>query len=139
MLRQLFAFGFALLVWNATADIRTAKLPIDDILALEIEELELEFELFSDAYIIKDVVEIESLELYEPDEELEFNFDTEARLPEDFNPREGMEDLDWSTIELYEIEEEEDFGFETKNYLPEGFDPYKKVSCDSHLMLSSRL
>lgn len=139
MLRQLFAFGFAFVAWNATADIRPADLPLDDILALEIEVMELEMELFKDAYTIEKVVSIESIDLYELEEELEIGFDTSAHLPENFNPEEGMEDLDWSTIELYEIEEEDNFDFNTKNYLPKGFNPYKGMSCESQIMLSSRL
>ena len=80
---------------------------------------------------------IESIDLYEPEEEFEIGFDTTKYLPEDFNARTGMDDIDWSTIELYEIEEEDDF--DPKKYLPEGFNPYEGMDCPSTIMLSSRL
>ena len=137
MLRQLFAFGFVLLAWNAAAGIGPNDEPLDEILALEIERLELEFELFGDAYQRDEIVSIESIDLYEPEEELEIGFDTTKYLPEDFNARAGMDDIDWSTIELYEIEEEDDF--DPKKYLPEGFNPYEGMDCHSTIMLSSRL
>ena len=137
MLRQLFIFGFVLLAWNAAAEIGPDDEPFDEILALEIERLELEFDLFGDAYQRHEIVSIESLELYEPEEELEIGFDTAQYLPENFNPRAGMSDIDWSTIQLYEVEEEDDF--DPKKYLPEGFNPYKGMNCDTTIMLSSRL
>ena len=141
MLRQLFAFGFALVAWNATAEIGPNDIPLDDILALEIEQMELELDLFEDAYICEEVVSIESIDLYEPEEELEIGFDTTEYLPEGFDAREGMDDIDWSAIELFEIEEEDDFDFNTKDYLPVGFNPYKGMDCTAHapIMLSSRL
>ena len=139
MFRQLFAFGFALVAWNATADIRPNDLPLDDILALEIEVMELELDLFGDAYICEEEVSIDSIALYEVEEEVDLGFDTSEYLPENFDPREGMDDIDWSTIDLYEVEEEDDFDFNTKDFLPEGFDPYKGMNCQSEIMLSSRL
>ena len=141
MLRQLFAFGFAFVAWNATAEIGPNEIPLDEILALEIEEMELELDLFGDAYICEEVISIESIDLYEPEEELEIGFDTSAYLPEGFDPKEGMNDIDWSTIDLYEIEEEDDFDFNTKDYLPVGFNPYKGMDCNSPatILLSSRL
>ena len=137
MLRQLFAFGFALIAWNATAEIGPTEEPLEEILALEIERLELEIDLFGDAYHCDEIVSIESIELYEPEEELELGFDTSLYLPADFNARAGMDDIDWSAIELFEIEEEDDF--DPKDHLPEGFNPYEGLPCDTTIMLSSRL
>ncbi|MBT8257659.1 MAG: hypothetical protein KJO49_04245 [Bacteroidia bacterium] len=141
MLRQLIAFGFVLVAWNATADTTPKDIPLDDILALEIEQMELELDLFGDAYYTEEAISIESIELYQLEEEVEIGFDTADYLPDGFNPKEGMNDIDWTTIELYEVEEEDDFDFNTKDYLPVGFNPYKGMDCNTHgiIMLSSRL
>ena len=43
----------------------------------------------------------------------------------DFNPLNGMYDLDWTKIELIEIEEEVEINFNTSLFLPHNFDPCK--------------
>ncbi|NNK73697.1 MAG: hypothetical protein HKO94_10950, partial [Flavobacteriaceae bacterium] len=61
MLRQLFIFGFVLLAWNAAAEIEPNDETLEQIIALEIERLELEFELFGDAYQRDEIISIESI------------------------------------------------------------------------------
>ena len=128
MLRQLFVFIFALLAFNATADIYPDEFPIDDFIALEIEKAELEQELFGTPTNGEDIISIASIEVLELDEELDLGFETAAYLPEDFNVKADINDIDWNTIVLYEIEEELDLGFDTAKYLPEGFDPNKGIN-----------
>ena len=136
MLRQLFVFVFALSALNASANTANLVDPFDEIIALEIEIAELELELFGSAANGVDIVEIEDIVLYEVEEEIELDFDTTEYLPEDFNARKGMHDIDWSTIELYELEEELDLGFDTSKYLPKNFNPYRGMDCESYATLT---
>ncbi|MBT8254123.1 MAG: hypothetical protein HKN00_00155 [Flavobacteriaceae bacterium] len=139
MLRQLFAFGFAIVAWNATAETVSIENPFEAIIALEIEKMELEFELFGEPTDHDAIFPIQSIVVYDLEEELELDFDTTDYLPEDFDAKAGMETIDWSEINLYELEEEIDLGFNTKDYLPKGFNPYEGMSSQSPIMLSSRL
>lgn len=134
MLRQ-FTFLFALFALNANANAETNSDPLNEYLTLEIEKLELEDELFG-FETNNDVVTIESLDIYEIPEEIELDFNTAEYVPEDFNAKEGMEDIDWSTITLYEIEEEIDLGFDTKDYLPVNFNPYRGMTLDNIKVIS---
>jgi len=134
MLRQ-FTFIFALFALNANANTETKNDPFTDYLTLEIEKLELEHELFG-FQSNREVVSIESLDIYEIQEEIVLDFDTAEYLPEGFNAREGMEDIDWDTITLYEVEEELDLGFDTKDYLPKDFNPYHGMTLENLKIIS---
>ena len=76
-------------------------------------------------------VEINSIEIFEVEEDINLGFDTKNYLPQNFVARKGMFDLDWNTIELFEIEEEVTLGFDTKSYLPKNFNAYKGMSCNN--------
>ena len=104
------------------------KEPNSDYLSLEIEKFELEQELFGET-VNNEVVDITSIELYELEETVVLNFDTQTYLPENFDARQGMHDLDWNTIPLIEVEEEVELGFNTKDYLPENFNAQKGMLC----------
>ncbi|MBT8258681.1 MAG: hypothetical protein KJO49_09435 [Bacteroidia bacterium] len=131
MLRQLFVFVFALFALNATADTYPEVDTLEDYITLEIEKIELEQELFGTLSKDENIASIASIEVYEIEEEVELNFNTADYLPEDFNARKGMGDINWDTIELYEVEEEIDLGFDTKDYLPKNFNPYRGMDCDT--------
>ena len=136
MLRQLFVFVLALVAVNATANTNPEVDTLDEFLALEIEKLELEQELFGTPTNGEDIISIASVEVYELEEEVTIGFDTTEYLPEDFNARAGMGDIDWNTIELYELEEEIDLGFNTKDYLPKNFNPYRGMDCEASIVIS---
>ncbi len=70
-------------------------------------------------------VKIKDINVYELEEEVTIEFDTQQYLPMGFNPLKGLGDLDWSTIELMEIEDEVTINFDTKQYLPKDFNPLK--------------
>jgi hypothetical protein len=132
MKRQLIIL-FALVALNANANAETNNDPFTDFLSYEIEKIELEEELFGTS-VNNDVVSIDSIEVYELEEELDIEYNTAELLPEGFNAKAGMNDIDWSAVELYEIEEELEIGFETKDYLPEGFNPYRGTTCDDEMI-----
>jgi len=134
MLRQSVLLVFALFALNANANVATNN-PFNDFLSLEIEKLELEQELFG-ASTNDEAVSIKSISVYELEEELDLGFDTKGYLPEDFDAREGMHDLDWSTIALYEPEEDLEIGFDTKAYLPNDFNPFIGMNCESDVQIS---
>lgn len=92
-----------------------------------LEQIQLEATLFSG---LETDVDINSIEVYEIEEEVAFDFDTKLYLPEGFNALLGKNDLDWNTIELVEIEEEVELGFDTQKYLPKNFNPYKEMNCE---------
>lgn len=130
MLRKLLVFVFALSALNATANTITAVDPIEDYLALEIDKLELELELFGEQANGEEAISILAIDIYDLNETVEIGFDTSNYLPADFNAKEGMNELDWDMIKLYEIEEEIELDFETTNYLPKDFKFAKKLVCD---------
>ena len=136
MLRQLFVFVFALFALNATADTYPKVDTLDEYIALEIEKLELELELFGTPTNGEDIISIASIEVIELEEEIELGFDTADYLPADFNPYKGMGDINWDEIELYELEEEIDLGFDTKDYLPKNFNPYRGMDCDTGIAVT---
>ncbi len=123
-LALLFSVLFAI---NATAKINNDSyyLNIDSIDA-NCEEHELEKIVFAN---IEDSTfenfDINSIEVIELEEEVEFNFNPKDYLPEGFNALKGMYDLDWNTIELVELEEEVEFNFNPKDYLPVGYNALK--------------
>ncbi len=130
MLGQLFVFVFALFALNATADTNPKVDTLDDYIAIEIDRLELEQELFGTPTNGENIVSIASIEVYELEEEIVLDFDTADYLPEDFDARAGMGDINWDEFELFELEEEIDLGFDTKDYLPKNFNPYRGMECE---------
>ena len=134
MKRQLIIL-FAFFALSANANAETNNDPFTDYLGLEIEKLELEQNLFGDQ-TISEAVSIASLDIFEVDEEISLNFDTQKHLPEGFNAKDGMNEIDWSKITLYELEEEVNLGFDTKDYLPKNFNPYRGMTCDEMIKVS---
>lgn len=127
MLRQSIIILSALFTLGVNANPNYEDNPITDYVNAQIETLELELELFG-TVMNTDIASIESIQVYEIEEELTLDFDTSNYLPADFNAFEGMVTLDWTEIDLYELEEEENFDFNVQDYLPEGFDPYEGMN-----------
>ena len=134
MKRQLLIL-FAIVALNANANAETNIDPFTNFLSFEIEKIELEEELFGTP-ANNEVISIASIEVYEMEEEIELEFNTEQYLPEGFNAKEGMNEIDWNTIELYELEEELEIGFDTKAYLPNNFNPYRGMTCDEMIIVT---
>ncbi|RLD25507.1 MAG: hypothetical protein DRI75_13270 [Bacteroidetes bacterium] len=123
-LALLFSVLFAI---NATAKINNDSLYLNlDYINVISEENELEKSLFVNVEDSSfENFDINSIEVIELEEEVEFNFNPKNYLPEGFNALKGKHDLDWNTIELVELEEEVEFNFNPKDYLPNNFNPYK--------------
>ena len=134
MLRQSIITAAVLFTLTLNANPELEDNPIATYISEQIETLELELELFG-TQTNDDIISIETLDVYEVEEEVQLNFDTSAYLPKDFNPREGMDDIDWSTIEIYEVEEEVNFDFDVRLYLPHNFNPYRGMSTYSEISL----
>ncbi|MBT8273906.1 MAG: hypothetical protein KJO77_08870 [Bacteroidia bacterium] len=130
MIRQSILLIFALFALHVNANNETSENPFSDYISLEIEKLELEQELFGET-TNDEAVSIASIDVYDLKEDVELDFNTSDFLPEDFNAKAGMNDIDWSTVELIELEEDFDIGFDTSSYLPKGFNPYKGMTCTS--------
>ena len=122
--------------FSISANATTNKEPNNDYLSLEIEKIELEEALFS-SLEFSEIVSIESIELYEVDEEVVLPFHTEKYLPNNFVPNKGIYDLDWNTIELVEVEEEIDLGLNPKDYLPKNFNPSKGLVCSKSELVTA--
>lgn len=105
-----------------------------EFIALEIDQFEIEENVFSN--LVDITLNVDDIEVVELEEDVEINFDTTDHLPEDFNALEGKNDIDWSEIELVELEEEVEIGFNTKNYLPENFNPYQGMDCKQNVVVS---
>lgn len=127
MLRQSILILFAFVALGATATAAPKESPMEELIANQIELLDLELELFGTPANTT-IISIASIDVYEVEEESTIDFDTSKYLPKGFNAKAGMEDIDWSSIELYEVEEEVEFDFNVKDYLPKGFDPYKGMN-----------
>lgn len=138
MIRQSILVIFALFALNVNANAEKTEDPFTDFISLEIEKFELEQELFGET-ANDEAVSIASIDVYDLNEEVELDFNTADFLPEDFNAKEGMEDLDWSSINLVELEEEVEIGFDTKAYLPKDFDPYKGMKVTDSTEVTSIL
>ena len=82
-----------------------------------LEQIALEAELFKNITNF----DINSLDVYEIEEEIFIDFDTKQYLPKNFNPLAGKNELDWSKVELMDLEEEVEIDFDTTQYLPENF------------------
>ena len=134
-MKRQFIILFALVALNANANAETKNDPFSNFLSYEIEKIELEEELFGTP-ANNEVISVASIEVYEMEEEIELEFNTEQYLPEGFNAKEGMNEIDWNTIELYELEEELEIGFDTKAYLPNNFNPYRGMTCDEMIIVT---
>jgi len=134
-MKRQFIILFSLFALSANVNAETKVDPCNDYLGLEIERLELEQNLFGDQTSIE-AVSIASVSVFELEEEINLTFDTKTHLPEGFDAKEGMNEINWDTIELYELEEEVELGFETKDHLPKNFNPYRGMHCDAMLQVS---
>jgi hypothetical protein len=125
-MRKLAVICSVLLSLNAVANAYNTPEFMEDIIEENTLQYELEqtlFENFDDL-----TLEVDDIDVVELEEVVSISFDTSAYLPERFNPKKGMHDVDWNTIDLIELEEELEFGFDTKAYLPKGFDPHKQMN-----------
>jgi len=94
-----------------------------EFITLKLNQFELEDNMFLD---LEDLtVNVEDIEVFELEEDIQIAFDTTEYLPKNFNVLAGKNDIDWSKVELIELEEEIELGFDTKDYLPMGFNPYR--------------
>ena len=125
MLRKSILMLFVLFAFSVSANVEPKENPMDDFISLQIETLELELELFGTSN--EEIISIASIDVYEVEEEVNFDFDTSEYLPMNFDAKEGM-NLDWNQIELIEVEEDVEFGFDVKAYLPCGFNPYQGMT-----------
>ena len=123
MLRQSILILFVLFAFSANANSEPKETPMDEFIADQIATIELELELFGTP-IDDGIVDVASLQVYEVEEEVFFDFDTDEHLPLNFDASEGK-NLDWSKIELIEVEEEVVLDFDVNLYLPCGFNPYE--------------
>ena len=121
MLRKSILILFVLFAFSANANVEPKENPLDNYISSQIESLELELELFGTTK--EEIISIASIDVYEVDEELSFDYDTSEYLPINFDAKEGM-NLDWNQIELIEVEEDVEFEFDVKAYLPCGLNPY---------------
>jgi hypothetical protein len=123
------ALLFVLITLNANAKINNDSncfnLELDTTNINSIEH-EIETSLFDkDENLDYQYLEIDSIEVIEIEEEVNFDFDTTDYLPENFNPLKGKYDLDLKSIEVIELEEEVEFNFDPKDYLPVNFNVLK--------------
>jgi len=125
MLRKSILILFVLFAFSANANVEPNENPLDNYIADQIESLELELELFGTTK--EEIISIASIDVYEVEEDLNFDFDTSEYLPLNFNAQEGM-NLDWNSIELIELEEDVEFEFNVQAYLPCGFNPYQGMT-----------
>jgi len=125
MLRKSILMLFVLFAFSVSANAEPKENPMDDFISLQIETLELELELFGITH--EEIISIASVDVYEVDEELSFDYDTSEYLPINFDAKEGM-NLDWNQLELIEVEEDVEFEFDVKAYLPCGFNPYQGMT-----------
>ena len=126
MLRQSILMLFVLFAFSANANVEPKEIPMDNFISVQIETMELELELFGTT-TNEEIISIASVDVFEVEEDPNFDFDASEYLPLNFNAQEGM-NLDWNNIELIEVEEEVEFEFDVKAYLPCGFNPYKGMT-----------
>ena len=122
MLRQSILILFTFFALSANANAEPKETPMDDFISNQIEELELELELFGTPKN-DGIYRIEAIEAYEIEEDISFDFDVDEYLPLNFDINEGR-NLNWDCIELIEIEEVVEFNFDIKAHLPIDFNPY---------------
>jgi len=80
--------------------------------------------MFMDYGKTESLLDINSIEYIEEEQEIDLGFNTELYLPKGFDPYVAYVDL--NSIEYIEEVEAVDLGFDTKKYLPVNFDPYAK-------------
>ena len=121
----MFAICSMLLISISATSFNTIENP--DSLTLKCTELKFEECTLVNHFVLKDdePIKIEDVYVYEIEEEVCLNFDTNIYLPEGFNALKGLGDLDWNKIELIEPEEEVSIDFDTKQYLPKDFNSLK--------------
>jgi len=126
-----------------------------------VKELEKEEMMSLEAIIVNALqdnsINIEDIDVYEIEEDVEFDFNTSDYLPAGFAPYEGMgtvkelekeeaisieamivnvvqdDSIYIEDIDVYEIEEEVELDFNTSDYLPKGFNPYKGMALINEL------
>jgi len=118
MLRKFILILIVLFAFSANANVEPKETPMDDFISEQIESLELELELFGTP-INDGIINIQSINVYELEEEVNFDYNTSEYSPLNFDAN-----LDWNNIELLEIEEEVEFNFNVKAHLPIDFNPY---------------
>ncbi|GGD54451.1 hypothetical protein [Muriicola marianensis] len=68
-------------------------------------------------------LEVDSITYIEEEDSASLDFNTEAFLPEDFNPYSAPENI--LHVSYIDAEQEIDLGFDTEEYLPAGFNPHR--------------
>ena len=96
-----------------------------EYVTLENEMFDIEQVVFEDFYNIVENVNVSDINVVELEEEVEIDIDTKNYLPERFNAKKGMHDINWDTLELVELEEEVEFGNTNQNRLP-------RIKCKSN-------
>ncbi|MFC5196311.1 hypothetical protein ACFPH8_13310 [Bizionia hallyeonensis] len=71
------------------------------------------------------VISIQDVHVIEMDEPIDLGFDVKQYLPNNFNPLEGKNDINWKEIVLIDLPEDINLGFDTHAYLPKDFNPLK--------------
>ena len=74
MLRKSILILFVLFAFSVSANVEPKENPMDDFISLQIETLELELELFGTTK--EEIISIASIDVYEVDEELSFDYET---------------------------------------------------------------
>ena len=119
---------------NAKTENLSAYNSNSEFIALEINQFEIEQDVFSN--VVDLTLNVDDIEVIELEEDVDINFDTTQYLPENFNALAGKNDIDWSIVELIDLEEEVTLGFNTKDYLPENFNPYHGMDCKQNVVVS---
>lgn len=119
---------------NAKTENLSAYNSNSEFIALEINQFEIEQDVFSN--VVDLTLNVDDIEVIELEEDVDINFDTTQYLPENFNALAGKNDIDWSNVELIDLEEEVTLGFNTKDYLPENFNPYHGMDCKQNVVVS---
>jgi hypothetical protein len=132
-LSLLFSLLISLTI-NAKTENLSAYNSNSEFIALEINQFEIEQDVFSN--VVDLTLNVDDIEVIELEEDVDINFDTTQYLPENFNALAGKNDIDWSNVELIDLEEEVTLGFNTKDYLPENFNPYHGMDCKQNVVVS---
>jgi hypothetical protein len=132
-LSLLFSLLISLTI-NAKTENLSAYNSNSEFIALEINQFEIEQDVFSN--VVDLTLNVDDIEVIELEEDVDINFDTTQYLPENFNALAGKNDIDWSNVELIDLEEEVTLGFNTKDYLPENFNPYHGMDCKQNVVMS---
>lgn len=109
MKKKFYTLAIYVMMIGVTGIAQVQTDPFYEFIKMETAKLELEKELFGFKNYTPEIVSIRSIQVYEPEEELDLDFDTRLYLPTNFNPYKGMNKLDWTIIPLYELEEDLDY------------------------------